>query len=176
MRAEVKDRFDSLIQRMTLTNEISPASLPVAKGKSVSSIFVFHVAVRSQDVEERIILLLTKLIHQHIVIALEYADKIKFAVFMQKLITSEWTAKEKATLQIRGLDLDAIWEHIIVQIGDIRIEHGRTLNEQIAADEQKTKLETEIARLEKMARAERQPNKKFELVQKMQNLKEKILL
>ena len=39
-------------------------------------------------------------------------------------------------------------------------------------DEQRVKLEKEIARVEKLARAEKQPKKKFELVQQIHKLKE----
>ena len=46
--------------------------------------------------------------------------------------------------------------------------------EQIAVDDQRAKIEKEIARLEKQARAEKQPKKKFELVQKIKELSDLI--
>lgn len=67
--------------------------------------------------------------------------------------------------------MNVVWENIIVQIGGITIAQGNTLGEQIAVNEQKAKLQKEISRLEKLARAERQPKKKFELVQKINKLK-----
>lgn len=54
---------------------------------------------------------------------------------------------------------------------EIEIEQGNTLDDQIAIDDKKAKLEKEIARLEKQARNEKQPKKKFELVQKINKLK-----
>ena len=45
------------------------------------------------------------------------------------------------------------------------------MDEQIAADEQKEKTEREIARLERMARNEKQPKKKFELATQINKLK-----
>ena len=60
----------------------------------------------------------------------------------------------------------------IVQLGRaVDTKEGDSLEEQIIADEQKAKLQKEIARLEKQARAEKQPKKKFELVQEIQKLK-----
>lgn len=50
------------------------------------------------------------------------------------------------------------------QIGGITIDQGNTLDEQIVADEHRQKIEKEIAKLEKQARTEKQPKKKFELV------------
>ena len=74
-------------------------------------------------------------------------------------------------IELKGLDLDAVWENIIIQIGGITIEQGRTLDEQISIDEQRAKLQKEIDRLEKLARAEKQPKKKFELYQEIIVLK-----
>ena len=62
----------------------------------------------------------------------------------------------------------------MVDIGGVNIADGHTLDEQIAADERRQKIEKEIAKLEKQARAEKQPKKKFELVQQIQKLQYEI--
>ena len=67
--------------------------------------------------------------------------------------------------------MDALWESIVVQIAEMRIEEGNTLNEQIAIDDKRQKLQKEIERLEKRARSEKQPKRKMELVQKIKSLK-----
>ena len=51
------------------------------------------------------------------------------------------------------------------------MEQGRSLDDQLVVAAQREKLQREIARLEKQARAERQPKKKFELVQKLNKLR-----
>ncbi len=48
------------------------------------------------------------------------------------------------------------------------------MDEQIVADEHRQKIEKEIAKLEKQARTEKQPKKKFELVQRVKALKKLI--
>lgn len=70
--------------------------------------------------------------------------------------------------------MDVVWENIIVQIGGMQIEQGNTLDEQIIIDEKRAKLKKEIDKLEKQARAEKQPKKKFELVQQMDKLKKEL--
>ena len=50
-----------------------------------------------------------------------------------------------------------------------------SLDENIALHMKQEKLQKEIARLEKQARAEKQPKRKFELVQKIKLLNEEIL-
>lgn len=66
--------------------------------------------------------------------------------------------------------MDAIWKNAIVQVGNIRMQTGNTPDQQIAEDERKARLQKEIARLEKLARAEKQPRKKFELVQRIKKM------
>lgn len=58
--------------------------------------------------------------------------------------------------------------------GGINDNKADSLGEQIAGKECREKLEKEIARLEKLARAEKQPKKKFELVKKIKKIKENI--
>ena len=72
-----------------------------------------------------------------------------------------------------GLNLDTVWENIVSRIAGIERAQGQTLDEQLAAAAQREKLQKEIVRLEKLARAERQPKKKFELVQKIKQLKDR---
>lgn len=59
--------------------------------------------------------------------------------------------------------------------GGINDNNADSLGEQIAGKERCEKLEKEIARLEKLARAEKQPKKKFELVSKIKELNKEIL-
>ena len=84
----------------------------------------------------------------------------------------EWQPAGSQTLRLQGLNMDAVWESVVTQIGHIEVESGHTLNEQIALDDKRAKLQKEIDKLEKQARAEKQPKKKFELVQRIKQLRE----
>ena len=81
-----------------------------------------------------------------------------------------WMPTEKQKVDLKGLNLDTVWENIVIAVGRVNIEKGNTLDEQIEINDKKQKLEKEIARLEKQARAEKQPKKKFELVQRIKVL------
>ena len=102
---------------------------------------------------------------------LEFDGKIKITTFHTKLMQTDWKEIDSYTLELKGLNLDKVWENIIVQIGDVTIEQGNTLEQQIVSDDKKQKLLKEIERLEKMARNEKQPKKKFEIVQKINKMK-----
>lgn len=61
-----------------------------------------------------------------------------------------------------------------MDIGEVSIADGNTLDEQIAADDRRQRIEKEITKLEKQARAEKQPKKKFGLVQRIRQLEKEV--
>lgn len=174
MNTAAKDKIDSDIARISIVNEVSPARVNIAAGETVRAIYVISVILKNKAFDEKNIITISKIIPQNLIMALEYEGKAKLAVFHTRLMQTDWFDKDSLSVEFKGLDLDKVWENIIIQIGNVQFEKGNTLDEQIAADEQRAKLQKEIARLEKLARAEKQPKKKFELVSKMNNLKKEL--
>lgn len=170
MNTAEKAKIDDDISRLTIVNEVTAAKVNIADGELVKSFFVLLVALKRKDFEDKTIITISKLIPQNMLLVLECDGEAKLATYHTKLIQTEWKPKESLSIELKGLNMDAVWENIIVQIGGITIAKGNTLDEQIVVDEQKAKLEKEILRLEKLARAEKQPKKKFELVQQVNKL------
>ena len=171
MNTAQKERFDGEISRINIVGELSPATTGLAAGGTVGSIFVLLVALKHPDFQANTIAQISKLIDQNMLLILEHEGRRKLAIYHSKLIQTDWMPADDCTVTLKGLDLDAMWENLIVQVGGITIEQGNTLDQQIVADEKREKLLKEIARLEKLARAEKQPKKKFELVQQIKRLK-----
>lgn len=171
MNTAAKERIDRDISRIYIVNEVSASKVNLNEGTEVKSFYVVSVILKHKDYDEKNIITLSKLIPQNMVMVLEYENQAKLAVFHTKLMQTEWFEKEKLLLELKGLNLDTVWENIIVQIGGLTVEQGNSLEEQIAIDEQRNKLQKEIARLEKLARAEKQPKKKFELAQEINKLR-----
>lgn len=171
MNTSAKDKIDRDISKISIVNEISPSRVQVSEGEKEKSFYVLLVSLKHKDFDEKNIITISKIIPQNILMILECNQEARLAVYHTKLMMTAWQKTETITVQLKGLDLDQVWENIIVQIGEINMEAGNTLEEQIALDEQKAKLQKEIEKLEKQARAEKQPKKKFELVQKINELK-----
>lgn len=171
MNAAEKAKIDADISRIVIVNEVSAAKLNLAPGESVQAFFVLQVTLKHREFSEKTLITLSKLIPQNMVLLLECDGQAKLAVYHTKLLQTPWRDPADLTLAIKGLTMDAVWENVIVQVGNIRLQTGNTLDQQIAIDEQRAKLEKEIARLEKLAWAEKQPKKKFELVQRINMLK-----
>ena len=171
MTPSQRERFDGEISRISIVGELSPATTGIAAGGTVGSIFVLLVSLKTKDFQSATIAQISKLIDQNMLLILEYEGQRKLAIYHSKLIQTAWMNADDCTITLPGLDLDAVWENLIVQVGGITIEQGNTLDQQIAADEKRAKLLKEIARLEKLARAEKQPKKKFELAQQINRLR-----
>ena len=172
MNTSSKEKMDADISRITIVNEIAPGRINIPAGEEISNFFVLHVILKRKEFDEKNIITLSKLIPQNILFVLEYGKESKLAIYHSKIMQTPWKPTEEHTIALQGLNLDKVWENIVVQIGSVEIEQGRTLDEQIAINEKRQKLEKEIAKLERQARAEKQPKKKFELVQRIKKLKE----
>ena len=171
MNTAAKDKFDADISRITIVSEISPSTTTIAKGEEISAIYVLLVSLKHKNYNEATIAQLNKLINQNMVLVLECGNEHRLAVHHTKLVQGEWMPADDCTLTLKGLTLDDVWSNIVVQIGSIDVETGNSLEEQIAVDEKRAKVLKEIERLEALARKEKQPKKKFELVQQINKLK-----
>ncbi len=174
MNTAAKDKFDADISRITIVSEISPATTTIAAGDNISAIYVLLVSLKHKDYSEAIIAQLNKLINQNMVLVLECGNERRLAVYHTKLIQSEWQATDDCKISLKGLNLDDVWNNIVVQVGSIEVQSNNSLEEQIVINAERERILKEIAKLEAQARKESQPKKKFELVQKINELKTKI--
>lgn len=176
MNTAAKEKIDADISRITIVNEIAPNKVNIPSGENVKSFFVLLVSLKKKEYDEKTIAMLSKLIPQNILFVLEYENESRLAIYYTKVMQTAWMPTEEQKVELKGLNLDTVWENIIIAVGGVNIEKGNSLDEQIEINEKKQKLEKEIVKLEKQARAEKQPKNKFELVQAEKKLKEKLKL
>lgn len=174
INTSAKDKIDADISKIMIVHEITPGKINIPAGDKVSSFFVLLVTLKKKNFDEKTIVTLSKLIPQNILFILEYKEESKLAVYHTKLMQTDWKKTEEQCIEIKGLSLDKVWENIVVSVGNIDIEQGKSLDEQIVIDEKRKKIEKEIAKLEKQARAEKQPKKKYEFVQRMKEYRKKL--
>lgn len=176
MNTAAKEKIDADISRITIVNEIAPDKVHIPAGERVKNFFVLLVVLKKKDIDEKTIATLSKLIPQNILFVLEYGGESKLAVCYTRVMQTEWKPTKEHKIELQGLNLDRVWENIVVAVGTVNIEHGNSLDEQIAVDEKRQKIEMEIVKLEKKARAEKQPKKKYEMVQRMRAYQEQLSL
>lgn len=171
LNTAAKNKVDADISKISIVHEITPDNVNIPAGENVKSFFVLLVSLKKKAFDPKTIALLSKLIPQNILFILECDGESQLAIYRKKLMQTQWLPTDGQKIALRGLDLDRVWENIVVDVGGVQVEEGHTLDEQITVDDRRQKLEKEIARLEKLARAEKQPKRKFELVQQISKMK-----
>ena len=168
-------KFDADISRIDIVNEVSSRTIPsIQEGEKVKSFYVLSVTLKNKDYDIKNIEKISKLIPQNLIFALQYEEEIQLAVFCEKVFTSDWMSETKATISLVGLNFDEVWENIIKKIEGGEWDSELSLKENIEQKEKKEKLQKEIDKLEKLARKEVQPKKKFELVNQKRKLEEEL--
>lgn len=164
MNTAAKEKIDADISRLTIVGEIAPNKVNIPAGDEVKNFFVLLISLKRKEFDEKTIVTLSKLIPQNILFVLEYGGESKLAIYHTKIMQTDWKLTGEQRIELHGLNLDKVWENMIVAVGGVEIEQGNTLDEQIEVNEKRQKLEKEIAKFEKQARTEKQPKKKFEMV------------
>lgn len=171
MNTAAKEKIDADISRITIVNEITPNKVNIPAGEKIKNFFVLLVSLKRKEFDEKTIAMLSKLIPQNILFVLEYGSESKLSIYHTKIMQTDWKPTEEQRIELQGLNLDKVWENIIKSLESGVWNEELSLDENIALHIQQEKLKKQIAHLEKQAWAEKQPKKKFELVQKINKLK-----
>ena len=164
--------FDEQISRMAIVAEISPQTLAVTKSDEVAAVYVIHVLLKAAECDIKNIALLSKLIDQRMLFVLQYGDNARLAIYRAgKVLISDSKPLNDWTLPLTGLDLEGIWENVIVQIGCIDLGEGKNLDDMIIEHDRCDKLAKKIEALEKKAMSEKQSRRKWELAEEVRKLK-----
>lgn len=174
MNTAEKAKIDADISRITIVNEIAPNKVNIPAGEDVKSFFVLLVSLKKKEYDKKTIATLSKLIPQNILFVLEYGNESRLAIYHTKVMQTEWKPTENQQIELQGLNLDTVWENIVKGLECGVWNEELSLDENLALHEQQEKLQKQITKLEKQARTERQPKKKFELHQKITKLKKEL--
>ncbi len=188
--ASAKRSFVEEIKEIRWTNKLSSKTLNVAAGGRVTEIEVIHIAVATGCLDEAVLRLIDKAIPYHTLLLLlhdgkyqawisfkEESSEDKETFKVNRYFHTDWMSESELPIRLDGLSLDEIYENFVRQVAgdELQAASGEGLKTDFAQSEMRRKVKQEIARLEKLARAEKQPKKKFELVQKIKTLKENLI-
>ena len=183
----LKRVFVEQIKLIHWRNKLAETTLNIAPGQAVTEIEVIEIKLTQQQLDEAVLRQIDKEIPYHILFVLSYGNKVqawtgykeaaesgKKAFKVNKYYHTEWMLEDELILDIEGLNMDAVWDNFIIQVGGVELEQGNDLSEQIKLDDRKVQLAKDIEKLEKQARNEKQPNKKFQLAQQVKALKKQL--
>lgn len=186
----VKKAFTEQIKVIYWRNKLAATTLNLAPGEQVTEIEVFEVRLNLPDLDEGVLRLIDREVPYHILFLLEQDGKYqavigykeaagsgKAAFKVDRYYHTEWMDEAELPLHLEGLTLDAIYENFIRQIAGNNLRAGEevSLKERIEQQKQREQRKRQIAALEARIRKEKQPKKKFELIQEMRDLQSKIL-
>jgi len=91
---------------------------------------------------------------------------------VERYYYTDWMPVGEVALRLEGLSMDAVYENLVRRIagGALGDAHTSTLRESVAAQRRRERIGKQIATLEAKIRREKQPKKKFELVQELKAL------
>ena len=108
------------------------------------------------------------------VLVLHHDNKMQLSVHHSRLLTSEWMNEDDVDIPILGLYFDKVWENIVATVSGIVLDSAISIDEQLDKDWRRQQTEQKIAQLEKKARTEKQPRKKWELVAEIRRLEKEL--
>ena len=184
----MKKAFVEQIKIIYWRNKIATTTLNLAAGEQVTEIEVFEMRLSAPELDESVLRQIDREIPYHILFLLEYEGKYRAVIGYKeaaagktafkgdRYYSTDWLGEGDLPVHLEGLTLDAVYENFVRQIaGDVLVEeNGTTLKESIEQQKQREQLEKQIAALEAKIRKEKQPKKKFEMVQKIKMLKERL--
>lgn len=181
----IKKAFTNQIKVIYWRNKIAPTTVNLAASDSVTEIEVFEIQLNIPELDESVLRQIDREIPYHILFLLEYDGKYravigykeaaagKTAFKVDRYYSTDWLDEDDLPVHLEGLTLDAVYENFVRQIaGDVLgTGESTSLKDSVEQQKQREQLEKQIAALEAKIRKEKQPKKKFELVQELKKIK-----
>ena len=186
----LKRVFIDQIKVIYWRNKLAPTTLNIGVGEQVTELEVFEIQLKEPSLDEAVLRQIDREVPYHILFVLTYEDRAQAWIGYKQAASSganafkvdtyyhtDWMPESELSLKLDGLTTDAVYESYVRQIAGDKLDAAgaaEDLQSSVERDLQRQTLEKEIAKLEKLARAEKQPKKRFELYQKLQGLKKQM--
>lgn len=168
---QVRRVFTEVVESVVWEYKLAPDTIGVAPGENIGEVEILRVVLKREAPIRLALDAMRKAIPYPLIFVIEYGDKRQLLAYYD----GGWQKSDWATehdLRLHGLDLDAVYENLIRQIGGIARKGG--LSEDAAALARKRQLEKRIAQLLGKMRAEKQFKKRVEYNQLLRELKREL--
>ncbi len=178
LNVPLKEKFVSDVDRIYVENSLTKENLNLTNSAEIKEILLLSVTLKKQEFDAKIIEAIARQNPHKLIFYLCYNDRRQLAIYHSKLYRSPWMNEGDIELKAEGFSLDEIWEHLIecIALCEERASatYGLSIDDRLALQEQIVKLEKQIEKLETAAWKEQQPKKKFDLVQRMNEMKKQL--
>lgn len=186
----LKRVFIDQIKVIYWRNKVAAATMNLAAGATVTELEVFEIKLNGQQLDESVLRQIDKEIPYHILFLLEYDGKYQAWTAYKEAAASgtnafkvgtyyhtDWLPEDELPLKVEGLSVDKVYENFVRQIAGDALAvstSGETLKESAERDEKRQVLQTQIAKLKKKIKSEKQLNKQMELNAQLKKLKKEL--
>ena len=181
----VKRIFVEQIRIIYWRNKLAAATLNLAAGDAVTEIEIFEVKLNTPQLDEAVLRQIDKAIPYHILFVLTYEGKAQAwigykeassggnAFKVNRYYHTDWMPENELQFMLGGLNMDAVYESLVRQIAGDRLQalSHESLKESVGRDEERRRLEKQIAALENTMRKEKQLNRRMEINAKLKRLR-----
>lgn len=182
--------FVDQIRLVYWRNKLAASTLNIAAGETVTEIEVFEVRLNNPQLDEAVLKQIDKEIPYHILFILTCDGKAQAWIGYKEAATSgssafkvnryyhtDWMPENELSLDMDGLNMDAVYESLVRQIaGDaLQTASGESLKASVEREEQKQRLEKQIAALESKMRREKQLNRRMEMNTELKKLRKELI-
>ena len=168
--------FIDQIASIRWVHKLSADTLNVEQGGIVREVEVFHIKLKTTEIDLNILRQMDRQLHYHLIFILEYEEQyqlwtgykeesVNTAFKVGNYYHTDWVTEDAFSLVIDGLNMDTVYENLVRQIaGDVLTqENAESLKETVERQAAREKLEKEIAKLRAKVRNEKQFNRQVEL-------------
>lgn len=180
----VRAEFQNNVERLILANILRQETTNISKGKNVQEIDVFEFLLKEKQVSNNLIKEIDVAIPKYILFVFKCNNAIQLAISYKepsindnkykviKTYKTEWQKEENITLEITGLDLDAVYNSFITQIANGQVETDETTDIKSAIEKSINveKLQKKIETLKSKIRKEPQFNKQLTMKNELKEL------
>lgn len=187
----MKDHFTNDIVKVEWLAKLAPSTLNVADGKVVHEISVFRVPLKEDECSNDLFTFIDSMMPRHTLFILckgelvclhlnykEHIDSVgrtEKAFRITKTYRSAWINNFSLTIQIEGLNMDAIYETLVRQVaGERIISTSNDLKSDVEVSAEHEALLQQLETLKKKEANEIQPQKKFALHQQILELNKRL--
>lgn len=183
----LKESFVNDIEKITWANKLAPSTMNISGSDNIKELEVFHIKLKTNKFNEKILEAIDKAIPYYILFVLEYSNKFQLWLGYKEKTTnstnkaniiryyhSGWEKEPNITLQ--GNKLDSIYENFLSQLSDGLIDTSseEDLKTKVNQTIEINKLEQQIAKLILKRNNEKQFNRQCELNKEIKLLQAKL--
>ena len=185
----LKESFVNQIKTIYWSNKISEDTVNIKAGEHVNEIQVFRINLKQQSIDEKVLLQIDRQIPYHIIFVLKYGDLCQTVIGYKEesaannnafkvsgFYYSDWMAEAELPIEIKGLDLDSVYENVLRTVaGDrLNIDKSEDIADSVKRDEEIQKLEGKIDKLKQKRRKTKQLNKQVKMSDEIRELEKQL--